>query len=119
MDNQGVRYSLFVAYMDLEDFDKAHALLTQFDETSAHELYNKLLLEVTRHGFTAKAEMLLKGAKKENKFVIPYLTGKKRLPAYPPDFYGVGDENEAIVYADMHLHLWKKVDGLEKWLKGK
>ncbi|PGV51512.1 SEC-C metal-binding domain-containing protein [Bacillus sp. AFS037270] len=119
MDNQGVRFSLFVAYMDLGEFKKAHGILKEYEETTAQNLYNRLLLELCEHGFTANAEMLLKGAKKENKFVIPYLTGKKRLPAYPPDFYGVGDENEAIVYADMHLHLWKKVDGLEKWLKGK
>ncbi|WP_342042384.1 SEC-C metal-binding domain-containing protein [Bacillus sp. OTU2372] len=119
MDNQGVRFSLFVAYMDLGEFKKAHGILEEYEETTAQNLYNRLLLELCEHGFTAKAEMLLKGAKKENKFVIPYLTGKKRLPAYPPDFYGVGDENEAIVYADMHLHLWKKVDGLVEWLKGK
>ncbi|MEH7545165.1 SEC-C metal-binding domain-containing protein [Neobacillus vireti] len=119
MDNQGVRFSLFVAYMDLGEFKKAHGILEEYEETTAQNLYNRLLLELCEHGFTAKAEILLKGAKKENKFVIPYLTGKKRLPAYPPDFYGVGDENEAIVYADMHLHLWKKVDGLVEWLKGK
>jgi hypothetical protein len=119
MDNQGVRYSLFVAYTNLGDFAKAHALLDQYDEATAQHLFNKLLLELVDNGFTARAELLLKGAKKENKYVIPYLTGKKRLPAYPPDFYGFGDENEAIVYADMHLHLWRKIDGLGDWLKGK
>jgi hypothetical protein len=30
----------------------------------------------------------------------------------------MGDENEAIVYADMHLHLWRKIEGLQDWLKG-
>ncbi|WP_160722677.1 SEC-C metal-binding domain-containing protein [Bacillus sp. USDA818B3_A] len=119
MDNQGVRFSLFVAYMDLGEFNKAHALLEQYDDETAQHLYNKLLLELYESGFTARAEMLLKGAKKENKHVIGYLTGKKRLPAYPPEYYGFGDENEAIVYADMHLRLWKKIDGLEMWLKGK
>ncbi|MDR4949452.1 SEC-C metal-binding domain-containing protein [Neobacillus cucumis] len=119
MDNQGVRYSLFVAYMDLGNFEKARALLVQYDEETAQHLFNKLLLELYEHGFTAKAEMLLKGAKKVNKFVVPYLIGKKRLPAYPPEYYGFGDENEAIVYADMHLHLWKKIDGLKDWLTGK
>ena len=119
MDNQGVRYSLFVAYMDMGDLAKAHAILEQFEEPTAQFFYNRLLLELSEHGFSAKAGMLLKGAKKENKYVIPYLTGKKRLPAYPPDYFGFGDENEAIVYADMHLHLWKKIDGLGEWLKGK
>ncbi|MEH7095054.1 SEC-C metal-binding domain-containing protein [Neobacillus vireti] len=119
MDNQGVRYSLFVAYMDLGDLAKAQAILEQYEEPTAQFFYNRLLLELSEHGFSAKAGMLLKGAKKENKYVIPYLIGKKRLPAYPPDYFGFGDENEAIVYADMHLHLWRKIDGLGEWLKGK
>ncbi|MEH7504200.1 SEC-C metal-binding domain-containing protein [Neobacillus drentensis] len=119
MDNQGVRYSLFVAYIDAGDYKKAGNLLKQYEEASAQTSYNKLLLEILERGFTAKAAKLLKEAKKDNKYVISYLTGKKRLPAYPPDYYGFGDENEAIVYADMHLHLWKKIVGLQEWLKGK
>jgi tetratricopeptide (TPR) repeat protein len=119
MDNQGVRYSLFVAYVDAGEYKKASNLLQQYDEASAHGAYNKLLLELSEKGFTKKAQLLAKAAKKENKYVIPYLVGKKRLPAYPPDYYGFGDENEAIVYADMHLHLWKKIEGLGEWLKGK
>ncbi|MGG3563730.1 SEC-C metal-binding domain-containing protein [Neobacillus rhizosphaerae] len=117
MDNQGVRYSLFVAYVDAGEYKKASNLLQQYDEATAHGAYNKLLLELSEKGFTKKAQLLVKAAKKENKYVIPYLVGKKRLPAYPPDYYGFGDENEAIVYADMHLHLWKKIDGLAEWLK--
>ncbi len=117
MDNQGVRYSLFVAYVNLGEFKKAGDLLQKYEEESAQSLYNKLLLELHEHGFTKKAVLLLKAAKKENKYVVSYLTEKKRLPAYPPDFYGFGDENEAIIYADMHLHLWKKVDGMKEWLK--
>ncbi|MEH7440590.1 SEC-C metal-binding domain-containing protein [Neobacillus drentensis] len=117
MDNQGVRYSLFVAYVDAGEYKKASILLQQYDEATAHGAYNKLLLELSEKGFTKKAQLLVKAAKKENKYVIPYLIGKKRLPAYPPDYYGFGDENEAIVYADMHLHLWKRIDGLAEWLK--
>ncbi|MFL6517627.1 MAG: SEC-C metal-binding domain-containing protein, partial [Bacillus sp. (in: firmicutes)] len=109
MDNQGVRYSLFVAYVDAGEYQKAGDLLQQFDEDSTESSYNKLLLELHERGFTAKAAKLLKKAKKENKYVISYLTGKKHLPAYPPDYFSFGDENEAIVYADMHLHLWKKI----------
>lgn len=119
MDNQGVRYSLFVAYIDAGDYKKAEDLLQQYEEESAQASYNQLLLEIIEKGFTAKAAKLLKEAKKLNKYVITYLTGKKRLPAYPPDYYGFGDENEAIVYADMHLHLWTRIDGLNEWLKGK
>ena len=117
MDNQGVRYSLFVAYLDLGDHKKAEKLLQQYEEDSAQICYNRVLLELHKNGFTKQAASLLKMSKKENKYVIPYLTGKKRLPDYPPDYYGIGDENEAIVYADMHLHLWWKIEGVGEWLK--
>ncbi|MFL6561399.1 MAG: tetratricopeptide repeat protein, partial [Bacillus sp. (in: firmicutes)] len=118
MDNQGVRYSLFVAYVNTGNYKKAEELLKQYEEDSAQACYNDLLLELLKNGFTAKSVQLLKKAKKENKFVINYLVGKKRLPANPPDYYGFGDENEAIVYVDMHLHLWKRIAGLQDWLKG-
>ncbi|MFL6517106.1 MAG: tetratricopeptide repeat protein, partial [Bacillus sp. (in: firmicutes)] len=118
MDNQGVRYSLFVAYVNTGNYKKAEELLKQYEEDSAQACYNDLLLELLKNGFTAKSVQLLKKAKKENKFVINYLVGKKRLPANPPAYYGFGDENEAIVYVDMHLHLWKRIAGLQDWLKG-
>jgi tetratricopeptide (TPR) repeat protein len=117
-DNQGVRYTLFAAYMDQGSYSKARRLLQQYKEGTAHGLYNLLLLELLEKGFTARATKLLKDAKKQNKYVIDYLTGKKRLPKTAPDYYGFGDENEAVIYADMHLHLWDKVDGLKEWLKG-
>ncbi|MCL6570368.1 MAG: SEC-C domain-containing protein [Bacillus sp. (in: Bacteria)] len=117
MDNQGVRYSLFVAYLDSDKYKKARTLLEQYEEASAQAAYNELLLEISENGFTAQASRLLKKAKKMNKHVNSYLTGKKRLPAYPPDYYSMGDEDEAIIYADMHLHLWGKIAGLKEWLK--
>jgi hypothetical protein len=49
--------------------------------------------------------------------VISYLTGKKRLPAQQPDYYGFGDENEAIIYVSEHLPLWQKINGLLEWIK--
>jgi tetratricopeptide (TPR) repeat protein len=116
-DNQGVRYSLFIAYVEKGDFKKAGQLLRIYEEASAQYAYNKLLLEILEHGFSAKAKTLLHAAKVINKFVIPYLKEKKRLPTAVPDYYGFGDENEAIVYADAHLHLWRKIKGIGDWLK--
>ena len=77
MDNQGVRYSLFVAYLDAGDNKKASNLLYQYEEESAQTSYNKLLLEIQERGFTAKAAKLLKEAKKENKYVISYFIRQK------------------------------------------
>jgi tetratricopeptide (TPR) repeat protein len=117
MDNQGVRYSLFPAYLEQMEIKKAEKLLEQFEEGGAYCLYNKLLLELLKNGFTPKSAKLLKEAKKENRHVIALLTGKKRIPKQLPDYYGMGDENEAIIYADAHLPLWKKIEGLKDWLE--
>ncbi len=111
-DNQGVRYTLFPTYMEEGLVEKAEELLNRYDEGGAHNAYNLLLIEITKNGFTPKATKLLKDAKKENKYVPALLTGKKRLPKQLPDYYGFGDENEAVIYADAHLHLWKKIKGL-------
>ncbi|MCM3691746.1 SEC-C metal-binding domain-containing protein [Neobacillus niacini] len=116
-DNQGIRYRLFPIYLETGNLVKAEKLLTQYEETTAHGLYNTLLLDLYKNGFSSKAVKLLKDAKKENIYVVSYLTGKKQIPMYLPDHYGWGDENEAIIYVDEHLPLWEKIEGLQEWLK--
>jgi hypothetical protein len=91
--------------------------LNQYEEDSAQFHYNTLLLELLKNGFSVKAKTSLKTAKENNKFVIPYLNERKRLPREIPDYYGFGDEDEAIVYADAHLHLWREISGIKEWLK--
>ncbi|MDF2857516.1 MAG: hypothetical protein K0Q87_3367 [Neobacillus sp.] len=119
MDNQGVRYSLFPAYLEQMEINKAEKLLKQFEEGGAHGVYNKLLLELVKNGFTPKSTKLLKEAKKENRHVIALLTGRKRIPKQLPDYYGMGDENEAIIYVDAHLQLWRNIKGLKDWLEAR
>lgn len=116
-DNQGVRYFLFIAYVENGDLKKAGKLLKTYEDDSAQNTYNRLLLELLEHGFSAKANTLLKKAKESNKFVIAYLKETKRLPKVIPDYYGFGDENEAVVYVDGHLGLWRQIMGIKEWLK--
>jgi hypothetical protein len=116
-DNQGIRYRLFPIYLETGNLGKAEKLLRQYEEKTAHGLYNALLLDLYKNGFSAKAVKLLKDAKKENIYVVSYLTGKKQIPMYLPDHYGSGDENEAIIYVDEHFHLWEKIEGLQEWLR--
>jgi tetratricopeptide (TPR) repeat protein len=116
-DNLGARYMLFALYLDKGELSKAEKLLKQYEEETAHGLYNKLLLELLKNGFSTKAVKILKEVKKQNPYVIPFLTGKKRLPKHMPEYHGWGDENEAVIYVDEHLHLWKKIEGVQEWLK--
>jgi hypothetical protein len=116
-DNQGIRYILFGAYLEEGKLEAAERLLKKYEESTAVMLYNKLLLELYKNGFSANAVKLLKEAKKANPYVIPFLSGKKKIPMYRPQEYQLGDESEAILYADDHFQLWNKIEGLEKWLK--
>ncbi|PLR79568.1 tetratricopeptide repeat protein [Bacillus canaveralius] len=118
MDNQGVRYQLFVAYAQNGLLQKAESVLKQYNEDiTAHGLYNKLLIEYLQNGPSQKAKKQLKKAKDSNPYVIDYLIQKKKLPRSSPAAYGLGDESEAIVYAEQHLHLWRDNVELIEWLK--
>lgn len=41
-----------------------------------------------------------------NPYVIDYLLGCKRIPHGQSDSIGLGDESEAIAYAQENRHLW-------------
>lgn len=116
-DNQGIRYKLFGAYLEEGKLEAAEVLLKQYNEATANGLYNKLLLELYKNGISENAAKLLKEAKKANPHVIPFLSGKKRIPMFLPEGYRLGDESEAIIYVDDHFQLWEKIEGLQKWLK--
>lgn len=44
------------------------------------------------------------------------LTGKKRIPNRLPDYIGIGDDAEAVVYAAHHLNYWRRTPGAIEWL---
>lgn len=118
-DNQGVRYELFIAYVEQGLLKKAEALLKKFDETmTANATYNLVLIEFLLNGATKKAKQLLQKAKQQNPFVPDYLLGKKSIPMFLPKHYQLGSEEEAIIYADNHWNLWagnpKLLDFLKK-----
>lgn len=118
-DNQGVRYELFIAYVESGLLKKAEALLKKDNKTTtANGAYNLVLIELLQNGVTNKAKQLLKKAKQQNPYVLDYLLGKKDIPMYLPSHYQLGSESEAIIYADNHWTLWagnpKLLDFLKK-----
>ncbi|MBE4907210.1 tetratricopeptide repeat protein [Bacillus luteolus] len=116
MDNQGVRYELIEAYLATKSIKKAKDLLKKYPEDSTDNLYNLALIEYMEHGNTVKLKKYLKEAKKHNPFVGDYLSGKKKLPSTLPEYYGWGDENEAIVYAAKFKDVWTEEPALLKIL---
>jgi tetratricopeptide (TPR) repeat protein len=117
-DNQGNRYALLDLLIQIERYEEARTLLKQYgDEWSAVWLYSRALLEFQRRGASAAAKKILQQAVEENPFVPAYLMGQKRVPNRQVDYYGWGDESEAIYYASEHLNHWRRIPGAVDWLR--
>jgi len=116
-DNQGVRYMLLPAYIELGKYDEAEELMNQYDEATATMEYNRLLVSYLKYGLHEELDDLLEEAIASNPYVIDYLLKKKRLPKEEPLFFSFGDDTEAVMYAKAHIHLWQKERELLEWLR--
>ncbi|MDG0808834.1 hypothetical protein [Cohnella rhizosphaerae] len=96
-DNQGVRELLALAYLEVEDWGASNELLERYEDGSAAANFNRLLIAYVRNRRSPELPQLLKTAIAQNRHVVPYLLGKKRLPREMPHYIGFGDENEATV----------------------
>ena len=116
-DNQGIRYRLLSALIDLGRDAEARALLNAHDESSASWAYSRVLLAFRQKRDSPAARELLSQARKVNRHVVTYLLGDSRLPAQLPEYFGFGDENEAMAYAADALRSWKGTPGAITWLR--
>ena len=115
-DNQGVRYMLLEALLLLGEHQDAATLLKEYDEECAFMLYPKALLEFVKNGDSKAARKARDAAIGNNPHVPAFLLGKKKLPKKTPDSYGVGDEDEAVVYAIEFGAPWSTIPGAKEWL---
>lgn len=116
-DNQGVRHILIGVYIEQNQLAKAEQLINAFeDDLSAFMLFSRVLISYIVDGDSVKSRELKAQAKAYNKFVPQYLSGKLKMPKEFPEFYGLGDKNEAIVYTYGHKNVWRKVMGALGWL---
>ena len=117
-DNQGIRDLLLACYLTRGNLDGARQLLDQYDEDASAAFQWSRILESYLARDETKATKLLAEARKDNTFVEPYLTGKKRMPSSLPGCYSPGDESEAKYVAVNLRPAWKKHRTAVAWLKG-
>ena len=115
-DNQGVRYLLAAALLEMGKIDALEELLGQYDEPTAAWLYTKPLVAYVKQGDTTEARKLLREALDYNPHVVSYLLGEKKLPKELPQRVGFGDKNEAVAYAAEFGTGWHKTKGAIDWL---
>lgn len=116
-DNQGIRYRLVNCLFEEGDDRSAKEIIEQYaDDISAAWLYSKALLKFRREGRNPKVDNKLRRVLDFNPFVPIYLLGAKKLPKCLPEFYGLGDEDEAVIYVLEAASGWMKTPGAMEWL---
>ena len=119
-DNQGIRYVLASWLLAVDDAAAEEALeqlLGQYpDEWSAHWGYTQALLAFRRHGAGRRADAALKRALQINPYVPLYLLGITAFPRELPAAYGMGDEQEAMLYVAEAAEPWVETPGAAEWI---
>ena len=116
-DNQGIRYPLLGAYLEIGSQSGANQIFADYpDEGSAMFAWAQVLANFLT-GDEKAATRSLSTARKANKHVEAFLTGRKKLPKDPPGYYSPGEPSEAYVCVEEIGAAWKKHPEAMKWLK--
>lgn len=116
-DNQGVRHDLAACLLEDGDLEGLEGLLDEYpDEYSAVWFYSRALLKFRKEGRTPAADACLVLAFEQNRFIPPYLLGKKRIPSSTPEYMRIGDETEAVVYTLDNGRAWQETQGALMWM---
>ncbi len=117
-DNQGVRYLLLGALVELDRDADAERLLQRYEnDCSAEWAYTAALLAFRREGDSAVSRELLRAAVSINRFAPEFLVGNRNMPPVPPMYVSPGGEDEAVSYAAQFLRTWRSSPGAIPWLR--
>ena len=117
-DNQGVRDVLLPNLLELNRLDEASELYLKYEnDFTAGWNFGKLLLDIKSNASFDEIKMQYEISVKSNRHVVPYLLGIKRIPLKMPNYYQLGDKNEAIYYILMSADAWENDKKAMKVLK--
>jgi tetratricopeptide (TPR) repeat protein len=117
-DNQGLRYLLAAALLEIGDDKALEELLRAYEEDgSPYWTYTKALLAFRAAGATKKAKALLAEAVRSNAHVPAFVSGEKELPKATPAYITLGGEDEAAEYARDCGAAWRQTAGAIEWLQ--
>jgi len=115
-DNQGVREELLGLYLLTDRCDGADRLFRQYrGEASAGFAWGKVLREWIG-GNPARPTSALQTALQRNRYVADFMTGRKRMPASPPDYFSLGSKEEAMQCVASQGKAWVGHPEALEWL---
>jgi tetratricopeptide (TPR) repeat protein len=115
-DNQGLRYLLIALYLETGDLAGVRDLRDEYGDSGAVFAWSAVM-ERLISGDSPGAERSLANARAANSYVEGYLLGRNHMPRVRPDYYGFGDENEAIMCIDTIGDAWTKNPEALRWLR--
>jgi tetratricopeptide (TPR) repeat protein len=118
-DHQGARYDLSSCLLEEGRDDAMRLLMARYgDENCCFISYDKALwsFRVTG-GANERSNKMLKEAFEVNQNVPAFLLREHPIPFKLPDYYGLGDEDEAIIYAVNSRAAWEQTPGALEWLR--
>jgi tetratricopeptide (TPR) repeat protein len=117
-DNQGVRYLLVAALLDLKRDAEAGALLEEFqDDIQALWPYARALCRFRNGGDSPSARTALEAALAANAHVVKYLLDPESLPVARPPHFALGSKEEAAYVAESLGDAYEATAGVKSWLR--
>lgn len=112
-DNHGLRFDLSRMYLRARTPEKVIALAEKYPNDGAELMFNRVLA-LFMLGRTSEALTAFKQAAGENPKVLKMLVAPKpRRPKINAEYVTVGGDDEAWLYREAHLDLWRDAGALE------
>ena len=116
-DNQGVRYLLLAALLDLGLNHEAGVLLAEHeDDLQALWPYGRLLWRLRVDGGTARTRAAFDAAIQANPYVVSYLLDPDSIPFDRPPHFALRSREEAAYVAETLADAFAATDGALEWL---
>jgi tetratricopeptide (TPR) repeat protein len=118
-DHQGNRYDLSACLLEDGRDDTMRLLMARYgDENSCFISYDKALwtFRVTG-GANERSNEMLAEALGVNGHVPSFILRERPVPYRLPEYYGLGDEDEAAIYAANSRKAWDQTPGALEWLR--
>ncbi len=116
-DNQGVRYLLLVALLDLGRNEEAGVVLAEHDDIQALWPYSRLLWHLRVHGDAPDTRAACQAAIAANPHVVSYLLEPESLPFARPPRFALGSRDEAAYVAETLETAFMTTPGALEWLQ--
>jgi tetratricopeptide (TPR) repeat protein len=117
-DNQGVRYLLVAALLELNRDAEAGSLLDEHgDDIQALWPYARVLWSFRTDGDTPRTRAALDAARRVNPHVVKYLVNPDSVPFNRPSHFALGSKDEAAYVADELGPAYSTTAGATSWLR--